>query len=94
MTKPLDTFHDVALALGEQPGIRAITGASPQAYCNWRARGFFPARLYLKLNSALIARGYGGINPALCQVEPAPKKRRRRKAKTPPYIIERQADVA
>jgi hypothetical protein len=47
---------EVFAALGENPGVRKITGASPQELSNWRRQGKFPPTRFLQFDVALRRR--------------------------------------
>lgn len=53
----LETVADVFTALGENPGVEAITGSKPSTLSMWRAAGSFPSNTYVVLTEALRARG-------------------------------------
>lgn len=55
--KPLETAAEVFAALGENPGVIAITGATPQEVSNWKSRGWFPSNTWLQFEEALRAIG-------------------------------------
>lgn len=53
----LETVAEVFAALGENPGVGAITGSQPSALSMWRAAGTFPSNTYVVLTDALRAVG-------------------------------------
>ncbi len=53
----LDTVAAVFTALGENPGIAALTGSNASTISMWRATGRFPTNTYLILQEALKAAG-------------------------------------
>lgn len=53
----LDTVAAVFTALGENPGVEALTGSKPSTISMWRATDRFPTNTYLILQEALKAAG-------------------------------------
>jgi hypothetical protein len=53
----LETVADVFAALGDNPGVEAITGSKPSTLSMWRAAGSFPSNTYVVLTEALRAVG-------------------------------------
>lgn len=57
MTKRLTSFAAVEKELGGIAKMAALTKRSPQNVWNWRARGFFPPKVYFVIAHKLEARG-------------------------------------
>jgi len=53
----LDTVSDVFTALGENPGVEALTGSKPNTISMWRAADKFPSNTYVVITEALRAIG-------------------------------------
>jgi hypothetical protein len=53
----LDTVSAVFTALGENPGVEALTGSKASTISMWRAAERFPTNTYLILQEALRAAG-------------------------------------
>lgn len=51
-----DNVHDVVMELGGTHAVAPLTKCGVTAVHNWLARGSFPPRHYLKMQSALIER--------------------------------------
>jgi len=53
----LDTVADVFTALGDNPGVEALTGSKPSAVSMWKKAERFPSNTYLIITDALRAAG-------------------------------------
>ena len=53
----LKTTSEVVEALGGYLAVAEITGSKPKAVSNWPRFDTFPARTYVALTSALLAKG-------------------------------------
>ena len=61
MAKPftvLTTVDDVVAQLGGTKRVARMTRCGVTAVCNWRARGCFPARFYVRMQTKLIEKGF------------------------------------
>jgi hypothetical protein len=47
--KPLESLPQVYAVLGENPGVKRITGASDQEISNWKRRGWAPSNTFLAI---------------------------------------------
>lgn len=65
-------------ALGGTAAVARITGRSPQAVSNWRARSTFPSDTFLVLSSALTMAGQHAPTTlwGMSHPSPAPKSER------------------
>jgi hypothetical protein len=52
----LGTATQVFAALGENPGVQRVTGATPQQVSNWRQARRFPPERFLQFDDALKRR--------------------------------------
>ena len=53
----LETVDEVFSALGENPGMAALTGNKPNTISMWRHAEKFPSNTYIVITDALRARG-------------------------------------
>ena len=56
--KTLTTVNRVIRQLGGTAAVARLTGCGVTAVCNWRARGCFPARFYVRMQTKLIENGF------------------------------------
>jgi hypothetical protein len=69
--RTLKTVDQVFDALGGNRGVRAITGASPQAVNNWRrVAGKFPPDRFLQFSTALRQQRLDAVPALFGQHEP------------------------
>lgn len=54
----LTTVDAVIEKLGDEPGVRALTGRTQQNVTNWRAIGLFPSNTFLVMDRVLKQKGF------------------------------------
>jgi len=63
--KQLRTFNQVVRALDGPTEMARAIRRTPQALCNWRGRGYFPAVLSKKIQKKLRRRGFAAVDKVL-----------------------------